>query len=65
MPVQLPLLSDRDQVAGSTWSQLPAQARAQVVELFSELLLKSARCASSLEEPANESLEDTSDSRQP
>ena len=65
MPIQLSLLAEKASVLDTPWSQLPEQARSEVVELFAELLVTCARRASSVEEAAHESLEDTADPRKP
>jgi hypothetical protein len=67
MPIQLSLLAENAPAIAidSPWSQLPEQARSEVVELFAELLVSCARCASSVEEPAHESFEDTNNPHQP
>jgi len=65
MPVQLSLLAEKTPALDMPWSQLPEQARSEVVELFAELLVSCARCASSVEEAADESFEDTTNPRKP
>ena len=65
MPVQLSLLAEKVPALDTPWSQLPEQARSEVVDLFAELLVRCARCAPSVEEAAHESLESTTDPRKP
>ena len=59
MPIQLGLLDqETPRVRGSIWSNLPAPARRELVELFAALLAATVRPSPSIEEATNESLED-------
>ena len=59
MPAQLDLLdSDRAVNPRSIWSQLPASARQEIIELFAALLVATVRPSPTTEEAASEPRED-------
>jgi hypothetical protein len=59
MPVQLELLeSERESDPEAIWSQLPAAARAEIVELLAALAIATAVPSPTTEEAAREPVED-------